>query len=117
MNFSLGGFLCLKPIVLVGLIVLWNLLMGLGIYLNGGMGQIKSLPAACVVIVASFATTLFCFCVLFVHAVRNRVMQPDHIDSFDKTSFVFVGGIALCLGLVMLLEATGALGPASIPST
>lgn len=110
MNFSLGGFLSLRPFILVGLIVLWNLLMALAIYLNGGAGKLKSSETAYVLGIACFITSLFCFSVLFRGTVRKIVIRPGHLESFDRTPFFFTGAISLLLGAVVFLQAAGVLG-------
>ena len=110
MSFSLAGFLSLRPSVLVGLILLWNLMVGISVYLNGGSGRILDPRAAVVGGAACLAAAVFCYAVLAIRAVRRSVMRPGHVESFDRSSFFLVGAIALLLGVVLALQGTGVLG-------
>lgn len=104
MYFSLGGFLSLRPLVFVGLVVFWCLLSGLSLYLNGGFGLIRNPTAAVVAATTCIVTSIFCFLVMTSGVVQRFAIRLSDREIFDRSSFFFVGAIALLLGTAIFMH-------------
>ncbi|MHC4248690.1 MAG: hypothetical protein ACYS9X_06130 [Planctomycetota bacterium] len=102
-----GIFVVIKPSRLLVFVVVWNLIGGAGIYLNGGMGKFTDTRALAAWLVDF---TLLCLCSVLLLAsqtVRDRWCRPG--ADFGKAAlglvFVTVIGLGFVFGLAVELLA------------
>jgi hypothetical protein len=99
------GIMALRPKVLAGSVVLWNLLMALGVYLNGSFNKLHSREAAIVIAIACLTASLFGYLVMGSRTMQKWALRPEDQDYFDRFPFFIIGSIALLLGIVLFLSA------------
>jgi hypothetical protein len=99
------GFLTgVRVSVLILAIVVWNLGCGLGIYLNGGLGQIRTRASNVAFIVTVGAFAIAFFALRFSGRVQELVLKPSaNTEAIDHIALG--GGILLALMLVLALAS------------
>ena len=100
----------LKPSASIAAVVGWNVLCGIGIYLNGGLGRLKTVPSVLMMFVACTAMTIFALATVMSERWRRIVLR----ESADVDSVV---SAMLFLALIATILALGALYTAMQLST
>jgi hypothetical protein len=112
---QLGVFVVAKPSRIIAFILIWNLLCGVIILLNGGMGPVDTLPGFLgVIIVGSYAA----FCGLAPVAsqkYRVRWCRPDADFQDAKVGFITLGLVGVLLVLAGLFSIVSKLTGLTIP--
>lgn len=104
-SFSFRSFLVLKYSVIAVWLVVWNALIGMGVYLNGGGGRIKTLSAMLLLLIATIGTATFCFCIVFSEKARKILLHKERGQSYEAAPFVFLGVLATFLALANTLSS------------
>ena len=94
----------LRPAYLVGAILLWNAGWALGMWLNGGLGQVRNLPATITMTVVCGSFSAAFFGLGWSSRVQAQVLKPG-ADIQAMTEFaIFAGGILAFLAVAALLS-------------
>lgn len=99
----------IRASVLLSWVVAWNVLLGLSIWLNGGLGPEHVSIAAWPTAIALLASCGFCLLVLFSSTARSWALKPtSHIAEIrDGLWFValLTGGMGLATFYGLLIGA------------
>lgn len=97
MKFQLSSFLRM-PIV-VGWVLAWNLLLGIGFWMNGGLGRIQVSGAAWPMFFALAGSCLFCLVILLSSRARDWALRPGKDVESIRLELIFIvlllGGLAV----------------------
>ena len=96
----IGILFVIKPIRILLFIVMWNIICGLGIILNGGLGQIKT-PGGylCVGLAGAFAA-FSGLAPVVSKRVRKRWCQPDVDFEKGRLGLILIGLIGSAFALM-----------------
>lgn len=95
------GLLSLKTSVIFIWILCWNLLLGVAVYYNEGLGPIRNSTSG---LIASFTLTLtsfFCLFLIIHKDFRDKVLDNHRGNLFDNSPFLAIGTITLLLGIAV----------------
>lgn len=99
----------IRASILVSWVVAWNVLLGLSIWLNGGLGQEQVSIAAWPTVIAFLGSCAFCLLVLFSSATRSWTLKPTSQIAAIRNGLWFValltGGMGLATLYGLLIEA------------
>lgn len=87
----------LKPQVLVAALVGWNVLAGIGMALNGGMGELRTVGGALGMVVASAALAAFGFGTALLPAWQGALMRPGVDPAPARPALLLMGLIGTLL--------------------
>jgi hypothetical protein len=73
---SLRIFDCFRPAFALALFVFWNAIMGLGMFLNGGLGLFKTAAAALAIGMAMLLLAALAMAVLWSGWLRKMALRP-----------------------------------------
>src|SRR5690606_19298239 len=102
-SFEWKSFLVLKTWVIITWIFVWNIIFGIAIYFNGGLGPVKNPSAAYISAIALFGTTIFCFLVIYNKSFRSSILHNERGKFYESFPFAFVGVLTLFLGVASCL--------------
>ena len=90
----------LRPIAIVAIVVIWNALCLIGIWLNGGMGRIATFPSAAAMTLACLSLAIFAFSAARFDAVQRVVLRANANPTLAYPGLFFLGllGALLALG-------------------
>jgi len=93
------SFLALRADVGVILVVSWNLLRCLGLYLNGGSGTIREPRSAAAAAVACGLVSLFFLTAVLNERFRNLVTAESRRHRYSTPTWAFMAALSgfLCL--------------------
>ncbi len=90
-----GMFVVIKPSRIVIFILVWNILCGLGILLNGGSGSLKN-PASALAMAAAAAYASFCgFAPIFSTRIRTRWCKEGSDFEMARFGLLLLGVVGL----------------------
>lgn len=112
---QLGVFIVVKPSRILAFILIWNLLCGLMILLNGGMGPIDTLPGFIgVVIVGSYAA-FSGFAPVTSQKYRVRWCRPEADFQDAKFGLITLGLVGIVFVIAGLFVVVSKLTGLTIP--
>jgi hypothetical protein len=95
-----GAFLCLRPPVLVALVLWWNGMLLAGAWLNGGLKPIKDERAQILFVVCVSVVSAFMWLLAFNDSFIQSVVAPERASRYHRPSFVLAGVVtALIAGI------------------
>ena len=74
MKFQLSSFVRVRVMVLW--VIAWNILLGIGVWMNGGLGRIRVSSAAWPMFLALAGSCAFCLALLFSRRTREWALRP-----------------------------------------
>jgi hypothetical protein len=95
----------LRPIFIVGFLVVWNIVMSFGVHLNGGFGPFSDLRSLLVAGFGTLSLAILCFGAVYSPIIRNVVLRPDANVSEAKPGLLFIGLLGGLLTALTLLSA------------
>jgi hypothetical protein len=95
----------LKPITIVGFVVLWNALCGIGIWLNQGMGSVKTFQSAVFMSVACAALAAGSLGTLNSRALQSAFLRPASDMQTVRPGLIFLSMVATFLMLGSIYTA------------
>ena len=99
------SFLVLKATVLVAWFLIWNILLGIAIYINDGFGPVTNPVSAYLAAIALIGTSVFCCLLINNEHFRKSMLHPERGISFERWPFGFVGVLTFVLGLLACITA------------
>ena len=99
----------IKPLAIVAIVVVWNALCLVGIWLNGGMGRIATFPSAAAMTLASLSLAIFAFSAARSGAVQRAVLRPNADPTLALPGLLFLGTLGAILALGSAITAYGIL--------
>ena len=99
----------LRPRFMICFFIVWNAIFLVGIYLNGGTGSVKSVPAALVMSIALAGLVVFSFGSLLFGPIRRLVLRPEAQLSDAWPGLLVSGMIGSVLLVAALMTAAGRL--------
>ena len=100
----LGPLLVLRPFVILTWLVTWNVVGGLGIYFNGGMGQVTHPVSRALWLANLLFLAACCALVLASDRVRERWCRPGANYTTARYGFFVLAAIACLLGAMMVQD-------------
>jgi hypothetical protein len=100
----------MKPSVMIGFVVLWNLLFMSAERLNGGAGQLKSATPALLMAVACIVLALIGFCSLVSAGARTFVFRPTANLTEARPGLILIGVVGSVLSAALLAVAAFGVG-------
>ena len=90
----------LRPLAIVAIVVAWNALCLIGVWLNGGMGRVSTFGSAAVMTIACLSLAIFAFSAAQTGAVQRAVLRPNANPTVARPGLFFLGlmGVLLALG-------------------
>jgi len=99
----------IRPIAIVAIVVIWNALCLVGIWLNGGMGRVATFPSAAAMTLASLCLAAFAFSAACSGAVQRAVLRPNANPTSARSGLLFLGVLGTLLTLGSAFTAYGIL--------
>lgn len=94
----------LRPGFIIGFIVVWNLIMGFGVHLNGGLGPFTNLPSLLVAAFGTAALALISFGAIYWPSVRSIVLRPTASVSEARPGLVFLAFLGSLLTILTVIS-------------
>lgn len=96
MKFQINAFV--RGRIMVGWVLAWNVLLGAGIWMNGGLGPIRVVGAAWPMFVAVVGSCGFCIALLLSKRTRDWALRPGKEVEPIRLELMFMvlllGGLA-----------------------
>jgi len=105
--FPYEGLLALRGSVIAAVVVGWNTLLGIALWLNGGMGPLRDRRALLLVGVACLALAALSASVLASGRLRNGLTAPSRRQRYTPAPYLLIAAVAALLGVVTLGSGTG----------
>jgi hypothetical protein len=93
----------IRKSVIITWLVVWNMLMGIGIWANGGLGRIHSTLAKEIAATALFGSAGCVLAILLIPTVRDWALRPDAQFSSIQKQLWFHAALFSGMGLAMLI--------------
>ena len=100
----------LRPEVIVIFLISWNVLVGIGMVLNGGMGQIRTLSGAIAMAITCGGLAAFGFCTALVPAWQRVMFRPEADPRPARLGLIIFGIIGAILAIVGAVSAVNFIG-------
>ena len=105
MKFQINDFV--RGRIMVGWVLAWNVLLGAGIWMNGGLGRIRVASAAWPMFLALAGSCAFCLALLLSTRTRDWALRPGKEVEPIRLELMFM---ALLLGGLAVATLYGVLG-------
>jgi len=100
--------LCLRWSVLAGVLVAWNALNILAMWLNGWRPHYEAKPAIAVLACAVATSAVFMWLLSFHSATIRLVVAERRTDRYHRPTFIFMGALmTLMFALLVVLLLKG----------
>ncbi len=100
----------LRPKVIVIILISWNVLIGIAIAFNGGIGQIRTLPSAIAMACTCGSLAVFGFCTALMPSWQRVMLRPEADPKYAQPGLLFVALIGIILTVAGVFTATGIIG-------
>ena len=98
------SLLSLKISVIIIWIVLWNILLGVAVYFNDGLGPIRNTSAGLIASFAFLVTAFFCFVLITHEHFRNSLLDAKRGIPYHQSPFLALGIIMMLIGIAVLFN-------------
>ncbi len=102
--FEHKSILALKTWVIITWLLAWNLILGIAIFINGGLGPINNPTSAYTVALVLIFTSIFCFYLVYSCDFQKMMLHPTRKANYDSWPFILIGSITLILGAVFFIN-------------
>ncbi len=96
------GLLALKSWVIISFIIIWNIIFGIAVTLNGGFGEITNPAARYVASIALFGTVILSLFIIYHIPFRERLLCEDRKNLYDSSVYIFLCVLCGFLGVMIL---------------
>jgi hypothetical protein len=96
--------------VIIAFVIIWNVLMGVGIAMNGGVGKIRTTPGAIAMALTCGALAVFCFGTVLIAAWQRIMLRPTADPAQAKPGLLFIGLVSSFLSAGGVVTAIGIFG-------
>ena len=100
----------LKPATAIGLVVLWNVIAGVAIFLNHGLGPVTTPSSAVVTVVLCAALAAACLATRNSKALQARFFRTGHDEQEVRSLLLSIAVVAILLVLGFAWSAYNLLG-------
>jgi hypothetical protein len=80
--------------------LIWNALLGLGLFLDRGADRAHSIHFAQMFAIAAFGTALLCFSIVYVPRIQAIALRPGATMGAVRRDLLFVGALTAVMGSI-----------------
>lgn len=99
-----------RPEIIFSFLIVWNVLIGIGIALNGGMGRIQTLSAAAAMAITCAGLSAFGFGTALSSSWQRILPRPEADSSQARPALILIGLIGAGLSIGGIISAIEILG-------
>lgn len=94
----------LRPGFIMGFLVVWNVIMGFAVHLNGGFGPFSNRSSLLIAAFGTVGVALISFGAIYSPSVRSIVLRPTASASDAKPGLLFLGFLGSALTIMTFLS-------------
>ena len=103
------GLLALNVWFAISYIVIWNIIMGLAMYLNGGTGPIVNSASGYIASFVLLCTGVLALAIVVNENFRVILINPKRKHLYSKSPYIFIAMLTLFLCIMSAVGASNAL--------